>query len=43
MHTHHPLVTLVGINSLLTLVTTVTPDVLGITYKGLAYELSEKE
>ena len=41
MHTRHPIVTLVGINSLSALVTTVTPDFLGTTYTGLTHELSE--
>ena len=43
MHTRHPVVTLVGINSLSAFVTIVTPDFLGATYTGLTHELSEME
>ena len=43
MHTHHLVVTLVGINSLSALVNTVTPDFLGTTCTGQTYELSEIE
>ena len=41
MHTRHPVVTLVGINSLSAFVTTVTPDFWGTTCTGLSHELSE--
>ena len=41
MQTRQPVVTRVGINSLLALVITVTPNFLGTTYTGLTQELSE--
>ena len=41
MQTRHPVVTLVGINSLSALVTTATPGFLVTTCTGLTHELSE--
>ena len=42
MHTRHPLVTFVGINSSLILVITITPDFLGITYKDWPMNYQKK-